>query len=99
MSYESVYAELLDLSNADFDLVVDRATTERRRRFYADMRAKRLPILIAMYDKDIATYGEAPYCRDYADGMDGFMIHTRECPRWPDGAVSGSDCINFTRVR
>ena len=90
---------LLALTDIEFTAVVYAAETERRRRFYADIRAKQFPLRLALWEKDVAKYGEAPYCREYEDGLDGFMIHTRECPHWVDGAVSSSACINFTRVR
>ena len=98
MTNDELIAILVALPEADYRMVVDESEADRRRAFYAAVAAKRRPTLIAMWEADVAQYGEKPYCREYEDGLDGFVIHTRNCPRWPDGAVSGSGCINMTRV-
>lgn len=42
---------------------------------------------------------EQDHCVEYDDGLDGYVIHTAQCPYYQDLAISGSNCINFTRAR
>lgn len=33
------------------------------------------------------------YCYDVEDGLDGHFMHDLKCVHWPDGSISGSQCI------
>lgn len=48
-----------------------------------EFHAARIERAKAQYERDVAKHGEAPYCRDFEDLLDGFTLHARECPRWP----------------
>lgn len=60
---------------------------DRMRDFWVQ-RSERNKIKYAAFVKD--------HCVEYADGLDGFVIHATTCPDYQDTAVSGSRCINFT---
>ena len=43
---------------------------------------------------------EKPYCQEFDDLLDGFVIHAPACPLYQDSAVSSSaQCIDFRHVR
>ena len=79
MTNDELIAILVALPEADYRMVVDESEADRRRAFYAAVAAKRRPTLIAMWEADVAQYGEKPYCREYEDGLDGFVIQWPAC--------------------
>lgn len=90
---------LIALTDIEFAAVVHAAETERRRRVYASYAAQRQPYDVSRWNDLVKQYGEADYCRDYEDALDGFVIHTRKCTHWPKSFISSGECINLTRVR
>lgn len=42
---------------------------------------------------------EKPFCQEFYDIFDGFVIHTEACSRYQDSSVSGTGCIDLTTVR
>lgn len=50
------------------------------------------------YEGMTKRYGERPFCRVFADGLDGFVVHARECLNWPLSWTDSDRCIDKRRV-
>lgn len=100
MTVEELEQELLALGDAVYDALVDRVTRERRRRLYAEFEARHRPLEIAHHQKHLDDHLPAqPYCREFEDGLDGYVVHAEQCPNWPRSWLSSPQCIGMVRVR
>lgn len=94
MTLQELEDALTELSMADRTAVCDRAQRRYMARIYAAHDAETVKVYSKSYEERIKVYGEAEYCRDFTDVLDGFTLHARACPLWPKSFWgTGSQCI------
>lgn len=94
MTLQELEDALTGLSPADRQAVCRRADQRYRAAIYAVHDAETVLIYSQSYEERIKVWGEAEYCRDFEDALDGFTLHARACPLWPKSFWgTGSQCI------
>lgn len=79
MTREELVEALLSLSLEESESIAKEVHREQMHKFYERLREQRQPLLEARWEADIAQYGESDHCREFSDGLDGFVLHTKEC--------------------
>ena len=98
MTLEELEEALLALSMDDHEALVERTTGEHRRRMYAAFEAARRPGEIAFHEAHLARHLPAvPWCREFDDVLDGYVVHASDCPNWPKSWLSGPSCISLRK--